>query len=104
MMNDIRDLADSIARSFHPEQIILFGSYAQQTFGSDSDVDLLVIMPYGGKSWRTSAEIRNRVRPHFPVDLMVRSPEQIRKRLAMGDMFVRDILANGEVLYKSDNC
>src|SRR6266481_3075843 len=41
----IRKLAQEIAEKFHPEKIILFGSYAYGKPHRDSDVDLLVIMP-----------------------------------------------------------
>ena len=43
----IRKLCDQIAREFHPERIILFGSHASGHARPESDVDLLVIMPAG---------------------------------------------------------
>ena len=42
---DIQKFAAEMAREFLPEKVILFGSYATGTAGSESDVDLLVIMP-----------------------------------------------------------
>jgi len=33
----------------------------------------------------------------------VRTPQEIRKRVAMGDVFIREILEKGEVLYEADN-
>jgi predicted nucleotidyltransferase len=44
-MRVIRRYARAIAEEFHPDKIILFGSYAYGTPHEDSDVDLLVIMP-----------------------------------------------------------
>lgn len=41
----IRRYARQVAERFHPDQIILFGSHAYGTLHSDSDVDLLVVMP-----------------------------------------------------------
>src|SRR5437667_1072159 len=41
----IRRFARRIAEEFHPDKIILFGSYAYGTPNEDSDVDLLVVMP-----------------------------------------------------------
>lgn len=66
-----------------------------------SDVDLLVVMRYRGMSVRKAAEILNRVEPEFPVDLMVRSPQEIRKRLAMKDPFLAEIVQRGKVLYEA---
>ena len=40
--------AQQIAKQFNPEKIILFGSYAYGKPTEDSDVDILVIMPFNG--------------------------------------------------------
>ena len=100
-IEQIRALSQQIAREFHPEQVVLFGSHAHGTATEDSDVDLLVIIPYKGKSWRLAGKIRGRVRPQFPVDLLVRSPEQIRRRLNLGDCFLKEVAEKGRVLYES---
>lgn len=68
----------------------------------DSDVDLLVVLAHQGRSVDTSVEIRMKLRPRFPVDILVRSPEKIHQRLDMGDDFLRQILDNGKVLYEAD--
>jgi predicted nucleotidyltransferase len=97
----IEGLAERIATAFRPERIVLFGSFAYGSPTPDSDVDLLVVMPCVGKPWRKAVEIRNLVRPEFPVDLLVRTPEQIAERVALGDGFVREILDRGTVLYEA---
>ena len=97
----IQELADRIAREFEPEKIILFGSHARGDANEDSDVDLLVILPFEGKSYYKAAEIRWRVSPGFGVDLLVRTPEDVERRLALGDFFVLDIMEEGKVLYES---
>jgi uncharacterized protein len=86
-------------RRFAPERIVLFGSHADGTPTEDSDVDLLAIMPCGSKPWRVASEVRACVRPTFPLDPLVRSPEKVRERLEMGDPFLRAIIENGKVLY-----
>jgi predicted nucleotidyltransferase len=102
-MNDIVDFAGEIAQRFHPERIVLYGSYAYGQPTPDSDVDLLVVMPYQGKSWRAATEIRTRTRPTFPVDLMVRSPEELGERIRLGDFFLKEIAERGKVLYEADH-
>jgi predicted nucleotidyltransferase len=97
----INELAEKIAREFHPDKIILFGSYAYGNPSPDSDVDLLVIMPFEGKGPYKAAEIRLRVRPKFPVDFLLRTPEKLKERLAMGDFFMREIMDKGKVLYEA---
>ena len=100
-MRQIEDVSRRIAQQFHPERILLFGSYAWGTPSPDSDVDLLVIIPFEGKPVAKSVEMRLKVRPPFPVDLLVRTPEKVRERLALGDPFIRSILEEGKVLYEA---
>ncbi len=102
-MNDIRKLADRIAEEFKPERIILFGSYAHGIPGPDSDVDLLVLDEYTGKSWDYATNLRNRLQPSFPLDIIVRSPKEFQKRMALGDQFMKEIFDIGMVLYEADN-
>jgi hypothetical protein len=40
-------------------------------------------------------------RPKFPIDIMVRKPSELKKRLAMGDFFLREITEKGKVLYEA---
>ncbi len=53
MINEkkIADLGNRIAKEFQPERIILFGSYAYGKPRPDSDVDLLVVLPFDGKGF-----------------------------------------------------
>lgn len=97
----IRAFSKAVAREFRPHKIVLFGSYAYGTPTEDSDVDLLVIMPFERKRGRKSLEIRQRVPADFPMDLIVRTPEFIAQRLEWGDCCTREILSQGKVLYEA---
>jgi len=44
----IKEMVQRIVAGFNPEKVILFGSYARGTAGTDSDVDLLVVMRVRG--------------------------------------------------------
>ena len=94
-MTDIENLADRIAREFDPEKIILFGAYARGTAGPDSDVDLLVVLPFEGKPFWKSVEIINRVDPQFALDLMARHPADTASRYAQGDPLIHDAIDHG---------
>ncbi len=103
-MDKIEEFSRRIGRQFDAERVILFGSYARGAITKDSDVDLLVIGPFEGRSVDRSVQIRMQLRPSFPVDLVLRTAEKVRERLAMGDDFMRDILEEGKVLYEADDC
>jgi uncharacterized protein len=97
----IQELSQQIAAQFAPERIILFGSYAYGEPTADSDVDILVVMPFEGHPFRQAAEILNRISPTFSVDLLVRTAEQLDERLALGDFFLREVVTKGKILYES---
>jgi predicted nucleotidyltransferase len=98
-MKEIRTVGRRIAREFRPQRVILFGSYAQGTAREDSDIDLLVIMPFDGTGFRQSLEILNRLDLRLPVDLIAYRPEDADRRYAEGDPLVREALDRGKVLY-----
>ena len=101
---DIQATCDDIVREFAPLQVILFGSYAYGTPTEDSDVDLLVVMEIPEIETRSHAvEIRQRIPRRFPMDVLVRSPEEIAYRISYNDWFLREITEKGEVLYGPDN-
>lgn len=92
-------------KEFDVERIILFGSRAVGGATADSDVDLLVIMPIekGERAAERAAAIRSHIQAPFPVDIIVRSPEEIERRIAADDGFIRDVLKNGVLLYEAQH-
>src|SRR5579859_5154444 len=72
----IRRFARQIAERFHPEKIILFGSYAYGTPHAESDVDLLVIMP-AYDVVNQAIRIDLAFEHPFSLDLIVRTPKQV---------------------------
>jgi uncharacterized protein len=98
-MRVIRRFARQVAERFHPEKIILFGSYAYGAPHADSDVDILVIMP-ARNQLDQAVKIRRHVARQFPMDLLVRTPATMKWRLAEGDLFHTEIVTKGKVLYE----
>src|SRR5438094_5465684 len=98
-MRVTRRYARAIAEEFHPDKIILFGSYAYGTPHADSDVDLLVIMP-ARNELDQAMRIRLAVDNQFPLDLILRTPKNMVWRLAEGDSFLREVVTRGKVLYE----
>ncbi len=96
---DIQRLAERIVEKFRPEQVVLFGSHACGVARDDSDVDLLVVMAYTGSRSRHAASIRAALPASIPIDVVVRTPEEVRGRLSTGDPLILDALENGKVLY-----
>ena len=97
----IRQLCARIAQEFKPEKIILFGSHAYGQPTPESDLDLLVVMQFEGDPLAQAVAMLNRLNVLVPIDLLVRTPEQIQQRLAMGDRFMGDIIERGQVMYEA---
>ena len=89
----------NLIEQFAPEKIILFGSQARGDARQDSDADILVVMPYEGRPFAKSGEIRRACKPQFRVDLLIRRPEDIEARYRWGDPIIREALDYGEVLH-----
>lgn len=97
----IEEVGRRIGDQFKPQRVILFGSHAEGRAGVDSDVDLLVVMPTQRDPVDESVAIRMAIRPPFPLDLLVRTPQMIEQRLSIGDPFMAHILQHGKLLYEA---
>ena len=98
----IKRFARRIAEQFHPQRIILFGSYAYGTPHAESDVDLLVIMP-ASDVVNMAIRISLAFERPFSFDLLVRTPQQMERGLRDSDWFLREIVEKGKVLYEAKN-
>jgi len=71
-----------LADRFHPEQVILFGSYAYGEPTPDSDVDLLVVKPIQDSRVKDKVAIRRAWWPllvgRFPLsfDMLLETPQE----------------------------
>ncbi len=90
-----------MAERFQPDKIILFGSQAYGTPHADSDVDILVVMPARNQHSQ-AVKIRLAVSTPFPMDLIVRTPKNMKWRLEEGESFLTEIMTKGIVLYEKD--
>jgi predicted nucleotidyltransferase len=92
-----------IAEKFHPQRIILFGSYAYGSPRPESDLDLLVIMDTSLTETEQAIQIRQELQVLFGFDILVYTPENLKQRIELGDSFLTDILNQGVLVYESTN-
>lgn len=102
-LSQVQDFCQEVVEKFQPDKIILFGSYAYGEPNQDSDIDLLVILPFEGHPAKKAAEILIAIDYHFPLDLLARTSEQIQQRIDMGDFFIQEIVSEGRILYEADH-
>ncbi len=98
---EIKSFVQEIVQRFQPGKVILFGSYAYGQPNEDSDVDLMVIMPHRGSGAKKATEIRLACPRKFSLDLLVRTPAEVQRRVQMGDQFVREVTTRGVILHEN---
>jgi predicted nucleotidyltransferase len=99
---EIRLMVGRIARRFRPQRIILFGSHSRGNAGSDSDVDLLVIMPFRGSKRKARLAMRRAVHDiQIPKDIFVATPQEFEWRKEIVGTIERPAALEGKVLYAS---
>ncbi|MDP3735228.1 MAG: nucleotidyltransferase domain-containing protein [bacterium] len=100
----IKTIVDTIVRTFKPEKVILFGSYAWGVPTEDSDVDLLVVGESAKPRRERERDIDRSLVPRtMPLDILAYTPKELREKIDDDrNLFLEDIVSNGTVLYADD--
>ena len=98
-MEVIQQLVDAIVARWHPDKVILFGSWAKGWQTEESDVDLMVVLPFDCSQTEMYAEILDGIKTHFPLDLVVITPSMLEQQLAKPNWFYHAVLNYGLVLH-----
>ena len=97
-------IINQIIKNNEVKKIILFGSYAYlgSTPTPDSDIDILIVMDTKIESRKRITSIAPLLHPYFfPMDMIIRTPQEIFESLEKGDLFIREIMEKGRVIYES---
>ena len=97
----IPEMVRRIVEAVHPLQVILFGSHARGDARADSDVDFLVVVPDGSdldQAW--DAAMGAAAGMGVPKDVIVTTPEIIRRRGKLVGSVLRPALEEGKPLYE----
>jgi len=86
---------------FHPQEVILFGSYAYGEPDMDSDVDLLIVKPITSTRLQDKLSIRSAWWPilisgsPLSFDLLLADPEEHAQRRKDGSAYYKEITEQG---------
>jgi len=94
------DALAHILRQVQPERVILFGSWARGEAGPDSDLDLLVVLPFRGPRHRVSISLLTLL-ADLPAakDVIVLSPEEWERKKDVLGSIAYPAAHEGVVLY-----
>lgn len=95
----IHQIVKKIAKALHPEKVILFGSWAWGTPGLDSDVDLFIVKKKEGEFLEEHRRVRRIINGEIAADVLIYTPEEVERRRALGDFFIKGIIERGTYLY-----
>jgi predicted nucleotidyltransferase len=98
----IHDILERLKDGYSPQKVILFGSYAYGDPRPHSDIDLLVIKDTPERfidRWVTVRRLLSDPTRTLPLEVIVLTPQEVSKRLDIGDQFLAEILERGKILY-----
>ncbi|PSB19823.1 DNA polymerase III subunit beta [filamentous cyanobacterium CCP1] len=90
-----------LVESLHPEQIILFGSYAYGEPNDDSDIDLLIVVSESDEpSYRRSRKAYAALRGiGVSTDLIVMTREEVQRKADVLSSLASQAVHHGKVIY-----
>ena len=91
----------TIVAKFNPRRIVVFGSHARGEARADSDLDLFVEMETPASPPERAVEISSAfgLRP-WSLDVVVYTPEEVRRLRGINGTLLSLIEAEGKVLYE----
>ena len=101
----IKKIAQRIKSNLNPDKIILFGSYAYGNPRDTSDIDILIVKDLDKNEIRKHRILAKRylkdimLKNDIDIDVIIDSWERIHERIRIGDLFMKEIIENGQVIY-----
>ena len=97
---EIKKITKQIVKNYHPEKIILFGSYAWGKPDENSDVDLFIVKETNKRKTDRHLEVDKILSDrNIPLDVLVYTPQEIKNRILLEDFFVKNIIQQGKTIY-----
>ncbi len=101
IQNALDEMTRRIVERFHPDRIILFGSYVKGEPTENSDLDMLIVMPVEGSRRRNANEIDLMLADRVvPIDLIVVTPEQFNRQKDVIGTIIREAVRDGRVIFE----
>ena len=101
----IQGMVDAIVCKVEPQRIYVFGSRAQGTHTTDSDVDLLIVEgePFGPgrRRWAELKRIRKILKPfRVPKDILIYDQDEFKKWRNSINHIVARAMREGQLVYE----
>ncbi len=95
-----RRMVERVVEVARPEKVIVFGSLARGEVGPDSDIDLLVVVPFvGSRRAQAGRILRALALFDAPKDVIVVTPEEFARLRDVAGSLVYPAVREGRVLH-----
>ena len=101
ILEDIGNVTRQIVHQFHPQKVILFGSYAYGQPTEDSDVDLLVVTDTDEPPLHVASHIAATIEHPLPLDIVVHTPAEFAAAVQRKGVFATEVATKGVTLYEA---
>jgi predicted nucleotidyltransferase len=88
-------------RRYHPQKVILFGSFARGDYHALSDVDLLIIKETDRSFVERIGDVLALCDYSISLEPLVYTPEEFEQMRGAGNPFIEQVLQEGQVIYES---
>jgi len=97
----IAEMVRRLVAGFRPEKVILFGSHGRGDAAPDSDVDLLVVMPFTGRKLDRIVDLRLAL-DEVPIskDVFLMTPEDYEADRDLVGTLAYPAAHEGKILYE----
>jgi predicted nucleotidyltransferase len=97
----LEDIKNKVVPEVSPEKIYLFGSYATNSYNSESDIDLFFVIDYNGSLKKIQRKISSLLKDRpIPIDIIVYSKEKMEKHKNIIGTLPYRISQEGELIYE----
>jgi len=99
LKKEIEHICRQIIQKYQPHKIILFGSAAWGTFGTDSDLDFFIIKDDPRPGGERIRDVAGMFEHTVATDVIVYTPAEVEQCIKWGDPFVKNVLSRGKIIY-----
>jgi uncharacterized protein len=100
-IEQINDIVDRIAKSYNPEKIILFGSYANGNYSEGSDLDFILIKETSAPKHKRGLDVRRLFYGlPIPMDFKIYTSSEFKKELNNQYSFLSAAIKGSKILYE----
>ena len=101
LQEELFRITEILTRKYHPQKIILFGSFANERIKRWSDLDIAIVKNTQKRFMDRLKEVALLTQPKVGVDFLVYTPEEFEEMKKNSFFFQEEIFRKGNVIYEA---